>query len=346
MKKFCVFCGKRPISKTSEHVIPEWLIKHTGDPNRKGRFGFDRETRKPREFSFDEFKFPACDQCNNDFNILEKAVKPIVINILQEEAMSDELFRIFLTWLDKIRIGLWLGHLYLDKNLFGVFPHFFIESRIDTADRMVLIYKTSDRQKGIFMFGVENPFFSIRPSHFWLGLNQFHFVNISSDFLFSRRLGLPFLDNLIWSKKEGAQGQLMEGKKRIFFPLIRKHYDKSCTEIYQPIINPGLQDHKFYNNEYIRNFFDKSSNQGRILMSVNGKVIKYGGMSKKWIPSVSHSRLSITKISVQTLEVFQNIFVKETPDLKSLGGQEKVVKLIISQSKKFFNDANEYLNGL
>jgi hypothetical protein len=34
MDKFCVFCGKKPQSKNREHIIPQWLIALTGDPNR------------------------------------------------------------------------------------------------------------------------------------------------------------------------------------------------------------------------------------------------------------------------------------------------------------------------
>jgi hypothetical protein len=32
------FCGKNSESKTKEHIIPQWLIKYTGDPNRMGIF--------------------------------------------------------------------------------------------------------------------------------------------------------------------------------------------------------------------------------------------------------------------------------------------------------------------
>jgi hypothetical protein len=33
-----VFCGSAPESKTREHVIPQRLIKSTGDPKRKANF--------------------------------------------------------------------------------------------------------------------------------------------------------------------------------------------------------------------------------------------------------------------------------------------------------------------
>ena len=40
-KKICVFCGKKPIEKTNEHIIPLWLIEYTGDPKRKIFLGID-----------------------------------------------------------------------------------------------------------------------------------------------------------------------------------------------------------------------------------------------------------------------------------------------------------------
>lgn len=35
MDKFCVFCGSKPESKNKEHILPQWLLKLTGDPNRE-----------------------------------------------------------------------------------------------------------------------------------------------------------------------------------------------------------------------------------------------------------------------------------------------------------------------
>lgn len=40
-EKFCVFCGKKPKNKTKEHILPKWLIKLTGKPNRQINVGLD-----------------------------------------------------------------------------------------------------------------------------------------------------------------------------------------------------------------------------------------------------------------------------------------------------------------
>jgi len=44
--KYCVFCGKPPSDKNKEHVLPHWLIKMTGDPNRVVNLGFSKSASK------------------------------------------------------------------------------------------------------------------------------------------------------------------------------------------------------------------------------------------------------------------------------------------------------------
>ena len=49
MNKICVFCGLQPHSKNKEHIIPQWLIKMTGEPNRQANFGHDSRHYKKLE---------------------------------------------------------------------------------------------------------------------------------------------------------------------------------------------------------------------------------------------------------------------------------------------------------
>ena len=188
MVKFCLFCGKSPVVKSMEHVMPQWLIKETGDPKRKAHFGIDWYAKKAREFSFNQLKFPACSGCNNIFSRLEDDAKSVIINFLNEKPIGVRSLYILLRWFDKIRTGLWLGFYYLDKNIYNIIPNFHIRRRIDEKDRMLLIYKTHDTRKHLGFLCVTTPFFGYWPSCFGLIINQFYFVNISSDFLISRRL--------------------------------------------------------------------------------------------------------------------------------------------------------------
>ncbi|MDD4876793.1 MAG: hypothetical protein PHQ86_06680, partial [Dehalococcoidales bacterium] len=145
MEKVCVFCGERPESKTLEHVIPRWLIEITGDPKRSAHFGFHRSDGgkfSKRIYSFDSFKFPACDECNSYFSSLEGKTKGIVFRLLSEKPLSESELSTLLDWFDKVRIGLWLGYMYLNNNDLGIEPHFYISNRIGLNDRMLLILKS------------------------------------------------------------------------------------------------------------------------------------------------------------------------------------------------------------
>jgi hypothetical protein len=122
MKKFCVFCGKLPQEKNKEHVLPRWLIALTGNPNRIGSFGIDF-TKKPfsvRRFSFDSFTFPACSDCNAAFSLLEATAEPVVRKMLAFQPVNSSELIVLLDWLDKVRVGMWLGFFYLDKNFVGI----------------------------------------------------------------------------------------------------------------------------------------------------------------------------------------------------------------------------------
>jgi len=221
MEKFCVFCGSKPVSKTMEHIIPKWLLEYTGDPNRKVRFGVNWETGKLMEYSFNDFMFPACRSCNITFSTLESQTKNIITDILDERSLGPISLATLFSWFDKVRIGLWLAYLMLNKNKYGIKPHFYIQQRMDANDRMLLIYKSSDNRKGIQFIGVNLPLFSCIPSCFGLAINQFYFINISADFLFSRRLGLPYPKE-IFLQNDGRIKITMEmGMERVLLPLVR-----------------------------------------------------------------------------------------------------------------------------
>jgi hypothetical protein len=147
MDKFCIFCGGKPDDKTLEHVIPLWLIEHTGDPNRKVNIGANWRKFKILECPLDQFVFPACAKCNSIYSTLETVAKNVVLSMLAQDPLSAEAMHVLLVWLDKIRIGLWLAYLQLGGNVHGVRPRFHISQRVDANDRMVLMYKSQTLQK-------------------------------------------------------------------------------------------------------------------------------------------------------------------------------------------------------
>lgn len=321
IRKNCIFCGENVVSKTMEHVIPQWLIKHTGNPNRTISLGINWNTGEQRCYSFNALRFPACDSCNNEFSKIEPPAKEAMINILNEDTISSESFSILLSWFDKIRIGLWLGFLLLNQNRFGIIPNFYIQNRIDVADRMLLIYRTSDKPEGINFVGVDSPFYDLFPICFGLRIKQFCFINLSTDFLFSRRLGLPYPTEKRLVREQGrTRFSMVEGVKYIRYPLIRKNYDITCTEIYQPIIRPEFIYHDLYSNDYVKDYFDiPSSPLGKILIGRNNRVVDYSSVSgKQWLPENMHEKNLLIKLVIGEVLSFQEWLLDDMPSFDDL----------------------------
>jgi ribosomal protein L44E len=323
-----------------EHVIPQWLIECTGDPNRKVQFGVNLETGKLMQYSFNDFMFPACRSCNITFSTLESKAKSIITDVLREKSLAAISLNTLFTWFDKVRIGLWLAYLVLNKNRYGIEPHFYIQQRMDANDRMLLVYKCSDNTKGIQFIGVNLPFFSFVPSCFSLAINQFYFINISADFLFSRRLGLPSPKEM-FLQNDGKIGITMEmGLKRVLLPLVRCSYDQNCTEIYQPIIKPEIFNSGLglYKNHYAKKYFHGfSSPIGKVLIKHKDNIRDYSKMAgEAWIPQKVFERNKLSKIVTTQVINFQNHLLNNIGNLDELNFEiKRFWKRFIPQCKKF-----------
>lgn len=171
-EKLCVFCGQPPDIKNMEHVIPKWLIQMTGNPKRQGRFGHDMRKNTDRLYAFDQFRFPACTKCNSRFSTLEHNAKRVVETMLCKGLLAEADINILLDWLDKVRVGLWLAFLYLDKNPLGIEPEYHIETRIGANDRFVVICQTDYPKQFLSFIGPDFPAFQYTPSCFALLVNN------------------------------------------------------------------------------------------------------------------------------------------------------------------------------
>ncbi len=287
LPKFCVFCGNKPDKKTKEHIIPQWLIKLTGDPDRKINLGIevDRKNEKNefklREFSFSAFHFPACTKCNEEFSALENETKPIIEKILSKDFLTNTEIDILLNWFDKVRIGLWLGELLLDREVAPVNPHFHIKKRIVEKDRCLFVYELNDDLQGIQFFGTNSPAFMFTPSCFSLCINNFYFFNISIDFLFAKNIGFPFpVKKIMVPKSNGTRFEFKKGLDEVKLPLIKRAFAKASIEIYQPLIPKEIGDINsiidgFYNCSYLKEHcLDFKKGLGDIFYSENSTLLK------------------------------------------------------------------------
>lgn len=242
-KKFCVFCGGPPSSKNKEHIIPRWLLRLTGNPNRRAFFGKQwlSPELKERVFSWESFTFPACEACNSRWSDLESEVKHIVDRMMKGAALSSDDFYKFLDWLDKVRVGLWFSMYYLNENYRAIIPQFHIDDRVGQQDRALLIFEGQERIKGIGMIGVNSPIFHTTPSVVYLVINQLHFISISKPFLISERIGWPFVRNMKMKDidTDGFFGDLVPGNDQIAPVIFDTMPSPSGTVLFQPIAHPA-----------------------------------------------------------------------------------------------------------
>lgn len=345
MEKFCIFCGKTPRSKNMEHVIPQWLIKLTGDSARKINLGidFNNPDSPLRSYAFNQFKFPSCQLCNSKFGELESKAKPIIENILNDNPLSASDFNTFFDWLDKVRIGLWLAFFYLDNNAADIEPNYHITFRVGIYDRMSAIYKANDDMERISFIASNTPAFQYYPSCFTLVINKYYFFNLSSQFLFSRRIGFPYPKTQLYDptiKKVAVD--LDHSRNRVMYPLIRKSIWDPCKQIYQPMFSsPEFSDelkNEYYDNEYIRsNSLDWHNGVGCIYLQHNGKIINYSQChNKSWIPEKGLDRDIIEEEIVnQTLD-FQIYMMGITPITDSLTEEhKKYIEMQLTFAKRF-----------
>ncbi len=266
MPKICVFCGAKPEFKTKEHIIPQWLIRFTGDPGREINLGIDTRfykatgSSKLRTFNFNSFHFPACESCNVKFSELEGKVSQYVSRIFDKDYFINSEIDELLDWFDKIRIGLWLGSLTLDEMTDVVSPKNHISRRIGTRDRALFVYELAESKwKGVQFIGFNTPGFQFIPSCFTLRINNIYFFNYSFDFLFSKRIGFPYPK--IFAHTESEMGHMVvefeKGTRKISPPLINQKFIPAANFIYQPILAKEIlgseQENEWYGDSYVKN---------------------------------------------------------------------------------------------
>lgn len=334
VSKFCVFCGSKPAKKTKEHVVPKWLIEMTGDSNRSAFFGFTKNVENKfskRKYSFGQFTFPACGECNAKYAPLESEVKSILHKILADIDIRSEELSLFLDWLDKVRIGLWLGMKQLDDkdgNWVNVAPNFYIENRIGQYDRMLIVEKSKGQKLKLNFGGVDTMSFALTPSAFTLIVNNFYFTNISYMFLLSRRLGFPFPEKTFFrSNSNQLEAEISEGRERIMLPIIRRVFCEKGTQILQPMFAGGLfdVDLSYYESDYVRRHsMDHGKGVGNFFLEREGAFSECGkgdliNLSPKYVQD--DRKLFIQ--SAINIFTWQNWLLKLMPSLDRLPREEK-----------------------
>lgn len=346
--KYCVFCGRKPEGKNKEHVIPQWLIKKTGDPNRTAQFSTDivLSQGKERSYAFDQFTFPACENCNSDFSALEIKAKEILEKIELSSFISAAELSIFLDWLDKVRVGVWLGFHQLDRKSFDIEPKYHISSRIGQYDRMLIVQKSDATNKRIGMMGVNSLSFYSTPSAFGLVINDLYFTNISYSHLLARRCGFPYPINQQWDpERRGICCDIVKGLGRVMNPIVRKSIPAGAKVFYQPMFGRKLGSvSEVFENHYVRSHsMDFESGVGAIFESLSSGVESYlGADTLRATPDyIKNESILFPEATIEVYK-WQNWLHNLQPGLDLLSKEDR--QLWLKQVAFVKNKNNEWIN--
>lgn len=247
MARKCIFCGKPMTEKSNEHVIPRWLTEMTGDIKRSASFGMDYskifdeniepENIKSREYPFLQFTFPACKKCNEIYGSgLEGNARIVLTKVLAGKRINVDEISTLLDWFDKVRIGLWLGYLYYNKQLESLGPKFYIDDRMGQKDRVLFVYKCRGNTVGINIVGPGGMLFSMIPTCFLLRINNYVFLNISNDALLLKDLGYPYPIIKSIDGDGNLCGTITAGSRVINQHLLSEYKIRTTSKaIFQPI---------------------------------------------------------------------------------------------------------------
>jgi hypothetical protein len=323
LSKVCIFCGNTPTDKNKEHVIPQWLIRATGDPTRNVYLGRDWSSPelKQRIYRFSAFTFPACEACNSEFSTLEASAKRIIEQLLAMKPASASDFDILLDWFDKVRVGLWIGLLYLNKNFRDIDPQYYIKSRIATRDRLLVIYRDQNELDGISICGVESPIFQVMPACFGLSVNNLHFFNASTEDLLAKFLGFPYLINRKLSKdREGFSADIAPSSKTVLPNLIPYSIPAGGTAILQGIIPPEQRGSPEVSDPFlISNCRDYANGRGHIFMQQMGAAALYPETpSSQWLPPEQFSKMECMTDLVFLTDTYLTRRSSDRPDMGDL----------------------------
>ncbi len=278
-----MFCGEKPSNKNKEHVVPQWLIKMTGDLNRRISLGvsFDKDGElEHKEFSFNSATLPACSACNSQFGELECKVKPILSSLMSGLEVNAHDLSLLLDWFDKVRVGLWLLVAQHHGNPFADKPNFQIKQRIGLADRCLIIRRVTGRPRGLTFTGVQSSVFMHMPSAFSMTVNDYMFTNISTAFLVSEALGFPYsIESFCHPDGKGMVCKLSSGHQRISEKLLPNRFSSGCVIVAQAIIDEGSLSQFSEHNQVTSYYNQHALKKGRsnIYVQNEGSVSELTG---------------------------------------------------------------------
>ncbi len=339
----CVFCGEEPSAKTKEHVIPQWLLRRTGDPARLANFGYDLKTKKTRRFPFNSFTFPACDSCNSEYSALEDGSEKALSKIMSGNEVQVKEMNMLLDWFDKVRVGIWLGNRQLTANPAGITPNFHIKNRIGLHDRMLVIERVRKHPNGINFIGAETLSFALNPSVFCLRVNNFYFYSISHMFLLAKGLGLPYPESSIITKSKLTEVMLNSGDGVIKNRVVPFDLNVDGIKIYQPMLKSNAKQVNLLSGGYMeKHFVDIPLGIGNIFVETRSGLTEsnYADsilVTPNYIDGLE-GQLKKANLNVLSVQDFYMDMALNEVEFESLTESEKADAIMFFEAAKIVNN--------
>ena len=281
MAKFCIFCGNPPDKKNKEHVIPQWLSKYTGKFHSVCELGNVTD----RSITFSALTFPACTACNEKFASLEAQAKDILFKIRDNKGLTAMEINVFLDWMDKIRVGLWLGQLTLANEVDEIDPKFHIADRVGRKDRFLMVERINTTGRGIGLAGISSKLFSEAPSVFQIAIDDLLFTNASEYGLVSNRLGFPQFQKMEYVDRDHHLLTITKGREKTTHPVVWNYQaSPQRTLIYQPMYKDidKVDDENLFKTKYVmEHSIDTENGIGGIFYQRKDNTVRYLGPDEK-----------------------------------------------------------------
>jgi hypothetical protein len=337
MAKKCIFCGGKPQNKNKEHVIPQWLSKYLD----RYQAECDLSPVTDLKIPFSRLTFPACEKCNSADSKLEAEAKNVIEKLMESKSVTGAEINVLLDWFDKLRTGIWLGQLMLAKKIDLIDPNFYINDRIGTQDRMLIIERVDGLGQGLGLVGSNTELFTYMPSVFQVCFHDVLITSASTPGLVSSKLGFPRLSKVQKFGWHESIATITKGTSKTVHPVVMNIDATDKTIIYQPIFKGFVSHTNLYNTQYVQQHsYDANAGLGGIFVQRNNNAIRYLNpddkvtLMPKMQPKYSEGK------SLKRVYDLQYHLLKNLNDINSWDeSMQRVIKGCLLQSQLYANAA-------
>ena len=337
MAQKCVFCGGTPQNKNKEHVIPQWLSQYLG--RYKGECDLSPVT--DLKIPFSRLTFPACEKCNSVDAKLEGAAKAVIEKLMTSKSVTGAEINILLDWFDKLRTGLWLGQLMLSKQIDEIDPNFYINDRIGTQDRMLIIEHIDGLGQGLGLVGTNTKLFENMPSVFQVWFHDVVITSASTAGLVSSKLGFPRLSKQQMSGYRESTVTLTKGTNKTAHPVVMNIDATDKTIIYQPIFKGLVSQTDLYNTSYVQQHsYDANAGLGGVFVQRNNNTIRYLNPDDKVTLMPKTQPQSSEAKSLKRVYDLQRYLLTNLNDIKSYDkATQRITDICLLENQIYANTA-------